>query len=244
MKRNLQLSIAALLAIVTVWAVLALNWTAPSGNSQQASGPRWNYANASVVESPKYTIFIRPAGALSVEYPPTFVRKAWQPPSYYINSTDPQNRTELWEDTAGTATYDEIMTACPSLKPGLITQIAQQRANTLGRLISSNAGITFVWSENLTASGAVLSGAGDQVVMKNGMTATEYCADMGAVTGQTGMTALEFANYVKQEAQNMAPAPYRVEREYMRLVYNVIPGSRNIPDLLALPAAYVAFCNQ
>lgn len=240
MKRYLQLSLVSFICLVGACAVISLS---PQQPPPDMGGLIWNRAGAETIPAPapQFTLFTRPQGALSVEYPATFVRKAWQPPCFNVNSPDPQCRTELWEDSAGVTTYEEIVTACPSLKPGIITQIAQQRANALGRTTSSNAGIAMVYSENYAAAMAVVSGAGDQVIMKNYMNATDYCAGLGA---QIGMTALEFANYVIQEASSMAPAAYRVEQEYLRLVYNVIPNSRSISELLALPAAYVVFCTQ
>lgn len=241
MKRYLQLMFGAIVCMVAACAVISMSPPKDQAGQLVSGAPIWNRANATTTAAePTYTVYVRPQGALSVTYPSTFTRKVWQPPTFYINSTDPQGRTELWEDSAGTATFEQIMTACPSLRPGIITQIAQQRANALGQSTSSNAGIALVYSENYSAAAAVVNGNGDMVLMKNGMTATAYCEGLGA---QIGMTALQFANYVIQEANSMAPDAYRVEQEYLRLVYNVVPNSTSVSELLALPAAYVAFCN-
>lgn len=244
MKKKLLSAFGVLVAIAAAYAVIALAPPQPANLlSLRGDGPIWNRANATTegITETRYTIYIRPQGAVAVTYPTTFVRKAWQPPSYYISSPDPLNRTELWVDTAGSATFEEIMTACSALRPGISQQIWQQRVNALAQVTAANAGVAFVYQENYTAAAAVVNGQGDQVLMSNGMTATQYCAGLGS---QIGMDAVQFANYVIQEFNAVAPAAYAIEQEYLRLTYNVIPNSRSISELLALPAAYLAFCNQ
>lgn len=188
-----------------------------------------------------YTIFVRPEGATTVTYPSTFIRKAWTPPSYYIYSPLAENRTELWEDSAGTATLAEVKAACPALVPQMLNLVAQTRSTALARTIASNPGVSEVYRENYIAATAVRDGLGDTTVMRNNMTATQYLSGLGS---QVGMTPLQFAQYVITENVNQAPAAYRVEQEYMRLTYNAIPNATTVGDLLRIPAEYQVFVNQ
>ena len=204
-------------AVVTSLVVFFAFWI-PYVNPTRAPYPQLAYGEEPILQTTGqtgYTIFIRPEGAVTVTYPATFIRKAWTPPSYYIYSPLAENRTEIWEDSAGTATYAQV--------------------------IAANPGISEVYRENYTASAALVSGQGDATIMRNGMTATQYLTGLGS---QIGMTALQFAQYIITENVNLAPAAYRVEQEYMRLTYNAVPNATTVLELLAIPANYQIFCNQ
>lgn len=51
-------------------------------------------------------------------YPPSFSKRVWYDRNldYYGESGDPRKRAELWEDSAGTATWPEIVGAFPKLR--------------------------------------------------------------------------------------------------------------------------------
>jgi hypothetical protein len=185
-----------------------------------------------------YTIYVRPQGQIANSYPTTFTRKAWQPPCYYIYSTDTSCRTELWEDSTGTATYGEIITACPALKPQMITQVEQIRATALGRSVTTNTGVMAVYQENYQAAVARLNGQQDIVLMKNNMTAEEYLTGLGS---QIGMDSLQFAQYVIAESISLAPKAYEIEQEYLRLKYQVIPNTTSVAELMLIPVTFQTF---
>jgi hypothetical protein len=238
MKSWLKLS-AVVTCLVVFFAVFI-----PYVNPTHAPYPALAYGGEPIIQTTGqtgYTIFIRPEGELTATYPATFIRKAWTPPGYYIYSPVAENRTELWEDSAGTATFQEVISACPSLKPQVLNQVAQIRATSLARTIAVNPGISEVYRENYSAASALINGEGDTAIMRNGMTATQYLAGLGS---QVNMTALQFAQYVIVDNVNLAPAAYRVEQEYMRLTYSAVPNSTTVMELLAIPADYLAFCNQ
>lgn len=187
-----------------------------------------------------YTIFVRPQGELAPTYPSTFIRKVWTPPSFYIHSPLAENRTELWEDSAGIDTLTDVKAACPAFVPQHITLINQIFDNALAKTLSTNAVRPWWWSENYEAASAVTNGRGD-TVMKGGKTAEQYLTLMGA---GLDMTALQMAQSVITEYRNNAPKAERIGNEYMRIIYKAIPNATLIGDLLRIPADYQLFCNQ
>lgn len=187
-----------------------------------------------------YTIFVRPEGATTVTYPATFIRKAWTPPSFYIYSPLAENRTELWEDSAGTATLAEVKAACPALVPQTITLVNQIFDNSLAKAVSHSPVRVFWWLENYEAALALTNGHGSDV-MKSGKTAEVYLTDMGL---GVGMTALQMAQSIITEYRTNAPSSERIGNEYMRLTYTAIPNATLIGDLLRIPADFQLFCNQ
>lgn len=212
-----------------------------------ASGPGQQYPPLAYGQEPAmqntqstgFSIYVRPQGQIANNYPSTYRFKAWQPPCYYINSPQEECRSELWQDDAGTATFSQVMTAFPALKPSMITQVEQIRATALARSTTSNTGVMAVWEQNYQASVARLNGLQDVTLMKNGMTAEEYLTGLGA---QIGMTSLQFAQYVINESVNLAPKAYEVEQEYLRLKYQLIPNTQSVLQLLTIPIDYQIFC--
>lgn len=209
-----------------------------SALSAYASEPATIYYTTNGAE-PTYSIYVRPQGQIPNSYPATYQSKAWQPPCYYINSPLPECRSELWKDSIGTATFDEIILGFPALKPSMITQVEQIRATALGRSTTTNTGVMAVWEQNYQAAVARLNGLQEVTLMKNGMTAEEYLSGLGA---QIGMDSLQFAQYVINESINLAPKAYEIEQEYLRLKYQAIPNTTSVLELLTIPIDYQTFC--
>jgi hypothetical protein len=170
-------------------------------------------------------------------YPATFTRMICTAPGFSIYSTAAERRVEVWSDTAGTATDAQVLAACP-LREDIIVQIKDIRAAALERA-AKGAGVLAVYSENYSAATAMLAGAGDSTIMKDGQTAANYLAGFGA---RLGMTAAQFATYIIRENRRIGPEAYQVEDEYLRLAYGVIPAETSVDKLLAYPGDYRRFC--
>lgn len=233
-KFRLKFAAAATLLLFALCTVLALCASPKVGQfptSAYGSEPQGT-------NSTSFSIYIRPQGQIANSYPATYVFKAWQPPCFYINSPLAECRSELWQDSAGTAQFSAILTAFPALKPSMITQVEQIRATALGRSVTPNTGVMAVYQENYQAAVARLNGLQEITLMKNGMTAELYLAGLGAAIG---MDSLQFAQYVINESINLAPKAYEIEKEYLRLKYQLIPNTQAVLELLKIPIDFQIF---
>ena len=71
-------------------------------------------------------------------YPATFVKRWWYDRNmdYYGDSGDPHKRAELWEDTEGTATWEEIIAAFPNLTYYYQLAVRTYHTDLLNRIVT------------------------------------------------------------------------------------------------------------
>jgi hypothetical protein len=172
-----------------------------------------------------------------VTYPATFSQMICKSASFSAYSTSASRRVEVWEDSAGTASDAQVLSACP-LKSDISDEIKTIRAKGL-ELSTKNSGVLAVYSENYAAAVACLAGSCDSTIMKNGLTASQYLGGFGT---RLGMTVNQFATYIVAENRKVGPAAYQIEDEYLRLAYSVIPAETSVSRLLAYPIDYRRFC--
>lgn len=180
----------------------------------------------------------RPNPGPPVIQPATFNAMLYQPTDYDPYSADPVKRTQLWDDTAGTATSAAILSACPGLKAKITAEVLQVRKDALAKITTDNAGVLGMYDANYAAAQAVIAGTGTTTLAKDGRTATVYLTAFGA---RLGMTAPVFANWIIAENQRVGTAASRVEDEYLRITYGVIPATSDVATILALPAQFRGF---
>ncbi len=173
------------------------------------------------------------------KYPSSVSRPVCFSPGFSIYSSSANRRTEVWEDSAGTATDGQVLAACPTLRAQVSADVLAVRKLGLSKVTSDNAGVIAVYEQNYQAAQAVLAGAGDTTITKNGQTASAYLAGMGA---NLGMSAQQFATWLISENQRVGAAASRVENEYLRLTYAVIPTDTSVADLLGLADVFKRFC--
>lgn len=169
-------------------------------------------------------------------YPATARKKICAAADIY--SADQLQRSEVWEDSAGTATSAAVLAACPNLRAEITVQIKDIRKTALAKL-TVDSGVSAVYAENYAAAVAYKAGAGASTTMKDGQTAANYLTGFGA---QLGMSAGQFADYIIAENRRIGPTAYQVEQEYLHLAYTAIPQETDIDRLLAYPDDYRRFC--
>ncbi len=170
---------------------------------------------------------IQPAGTL-----------VYRPPNFSRYSSATANRRELWKTPTGAELDANILAAMTGLKDKIRADVLQVRKDALAKITTDNVGVLAIYDANYAAAKAVLDGAGDTTLAKDGRTATAYLTEFG---GLLGMTAPQFATWIVAENERIGRLAVRVEDEYLRLTYSVIPAETSVSVLLSLPAQFRAF---
>jgi|GEM_PF-3925198 len=170
-------------------------------------------------------------------YPATFQSRICTAQNLY--SPAAADRTEVWGDSAGTATDAEVLAACPGLKTRITDEITDIRRQALDRATRSH-GVFAVYDENYRAAYAVTHNNGS-LEMKNQITAEQYCAGMGSELTPP-LTAAQFADYILNENYRVGDPGYMDERQYLWFTRTVIPAEQSVDELLDLPNQYRRYC--
>ena len=177
---------------------------------------------------------VRPNPGPVPVYPSTFTAKVC--PAFNLYSSAPGLRTEVWKDSAGTATGPQVLAVC-DVRGQVAAQVQAIRQTALNAAAKS-VGVLAVYDENYAAATAYLAG-NTTAITKSGLTVSDYLQGFGE---RLGMTAQQFAQYIVSQNRQVGPAAYDIEAEYLRLTYTVIPSATDIDALLAIPDAYRRFC--
>lgn len=172
-------------------------------------------------------------------YPATVGRLLFRPASFSIYSSSAASRTELWEDSSGTATDADILAALPGLRAKITDAVKEIRKEALSRITTDNAAVLAIYDENYRAARAVMDGQGATTYTKDGRTATDYLTEFGA---RLGMAAGAYAAWLVSQNQQIGVVAGRVEDEYLRLAYGAIPAESSVARLLAYPDEYRRYC--
>ncbi|MDA8428188.1 MAG: hypothetical protein M0T70_02930 [Geobacteraceae bacterium] len=170
-------------------------------------------------------------------YPATFQSRICAAKDLYSPSA--ADRTEVWGDSAGTATDTEVFAACTGLKVRITDEITDIRRQALDRATRSH-GVFAVYDENYRAAYAVTHNNGS-LEMKNQITAEQYCAGMGSELTPP-LTAVQFADYILSENYRVGDPGFMDERQYLWFTCTVIPAEQSVDELLDLPNQYRRYC--
>jgi hypothetical protein len=173
-------------------------------------------------------------------YPGTFGRMICRAPAFSLYSSNDANRAEVWSDSAGTATAAQVLAVCTDLRSKVAEEIKTIRKQSLDRIATDSSGVLAVYDENYRAALALTDGD-TSWLSKDGKNAETYLAAFGS---RLGMTPPQFAAWIVAENRRIGAAASRVEDEYLRLAYSVVPTLTDIDQLLALPQQYREFCGS
>ena len=171
---------------------------------------------------------IQPAGG-------TFI---FRPANFSRYSTATANRKELWETPTDTELDANILAAMTGLKAKIAADVLQIRKDGSAKVSTDNAVILAIYDSNREAAQAVVAGKGDSIA-RDGTACTAYLSKSAAVMG---MTVPVYAQWIIAENNRIGGLVKRIDDEYMRLFYAVIPAEMNISNLLQLPSQFRGFC--
>jgi hypothetical protein len=171
-------------------------------------------------------------------YPVTFTRLICRVAVFNAYSAVPSDRLELWEDTAGTAADSEILTLFPGLRDKVGGEVFTIRKGVAAKISTDNAALLAIYDANRDAAEAVRAGLGDAKA-RDGSTNTQYLTPKAA---SHGMTVPAYADWLIAENERIGAMVKRIDDEYERLFYSVIPATTSVATLLALPDQYRGFC--
>jgi hypothetical protein len=135
-----------------------------------------------------------------------------------------------------TRTYTKEYKPFAEVAADFAVRVDNFRRTTLDKFQRRSVGVSRVYAENLRATDLFLAGNGSDP-MPTGDTVEEYLATLGA---PLGMTAAQFAAYIRSENERLTPNAMEVERLYLVVKAALLSGS--VPAVMATWYAFHGYC--